>query len=99
MINELVPEAVSFANLRAVITDVRVTQILSAGNFVFKVNNRNTRTRCERRSKLTINTPEQRQWPMTLSGVVFIKFEYISHLVLMFSSLTLNTKLPIGYVF
>ena len=31
-----------------------------AGNYMFKVNNRNTRTRCETCSKLTIKTPERR---------------------------------------
>ena len=31
------------------------------GNYMFKVNNRNTRTRCEIYSKLTIKTPERRQ--------------------------------------
>ena len=31
-------------------------------NYLFKVNNRNTRTRCERCSKLTIKTLERRQW-------------------------------------
>ena len=30
----------------------------SASNYMFKVNNRNTRTRCEICSKLTIKTPE-----------------------------------------
>ena len=30
-----------------------------AGNYMFKVNNRNNRTRCEICSKLTINTPER----------------------------------------
>ena len=30
-----------------------------AGNYMFKVNNRNTRTRCEICSKLTIKTPER----------------------------------------
>ena len=30
------------------------------GIYMFKVNNRNTRTRCEIYSKLTIKTPEQR---------------------------------------
>ena len=33
-----------------------------AGNSMFKVNTRNTRTRWEICSKLTINTPERRQW-------------------------------------
>ena len=32
-----------------------------AGNYMFKVNSRNTRTRCEICSKLTGNTPELRQ--------------------------------------
>ena len=31
-----------------------------AGNYMFKVNNRNSRTRCELCSKLTIKTPERR---------------------------------------
>ena len=31
-----------------------------AGNYMFKVNNRNTRARCEICSKLTIKTPERR---------------------------------------
>ena len=37
-------------------------QFIPAGNYMFKVNNRNTRTRCEMCSKLTIKIPEQRQW-------------------------------------
>ena len=32
-----------------------------AGNYLFKVNNKSTRTRCEICSKLTIKTPERRQ--------------------------------------
>ena len=31
------------------------------GVYLFKVNNRNTRTRCEICSKLTVKTPERRQ--------------------------------------
>ena len=34
--------------------------IIPAGNYMFKVNNRNTRTWCEICSKLTIKTPERR---------------------------------------
>ena len=30
------------------------------GNYMFKVNNKNTRTRCETCSNLTIKTPERR---------------------------------------
>ena len=33
-----------------------------AGNYMFKVNNGNTRTRCEICSKLTIKIPERRHW-------------------------------------
>ena len=31
-------------------------------NYMFKVNNRNSRTRCEICSKLIIKTPERRHW-------------------------------------
>ena len=48
--------------------------------YMLKVNNRNTRTRCEICSELTIKTPEQRHWHR--SGVFIVNFEYISHLVL-----------------
>ena len=50
-------------------------EIDPAGNHMFKVNNKNTRTRREKCSKLTIKTPEQ--WPR--SGVFII-----SRLVLVF---------------
>ena len=36
--------------------------ITPAGTYLLKVNERNTRTRCEICSKLTIKTPERRQW-------------------------------------
>ena len=39
-------------------------RIYPAGNYMFKVNNRDTRTRCEIFSKLTIKIPEQRQWQL-----------------------------------
>ena len=45
-----------------------------AGNYIFKSNNRNIRTRCEICSKLAIKTPE--------------RFEHISHLVLVLLLLT-----------
>ena len=55
---------------------------------LLKVNNRNTKTRCEICSKLTIKIAEARQWRR--SGILIIKFEHISHLVLVFQFLTLN---------
>ena len=55
-----------------------------AGNYMFKLNNRNARTRCEIHSKLTIKTPERCQWrcQWRRSGVFIVNFEHISHLVL-----------------
>ena len=70
-------------------TDTFTSTVTSpAGIYLFKVNNRNTRTRCEICSKLTINTPERRHWRR--SGVFIVNFEHISHLVLVFLLLTLN---------
>ena len=45
-----------------------------------KINNRNTRTRCEIYLELTIKTAERRQWRR--SGVFIINFEHISQHVL-----------------
>ena len=55
---------------------------IPASNYISKVNNSNTRTRCEICSKLTIKKPEQGQWRR--SGVFIVKFEHISHLFLVF---------------
>ena len=52
---------------------------VTAGNCMFKVNNRNLRTKCEICSKLIIKT-----------GVFIVDFEHISHLVLVFLLLNLN---------
>ena len=51
------------------------------GNYMFKLNNRNSRTRFEICSKLTINMPE---W------LFIVNFENIQHLVLVFPLLTLS---------
>ena len=51
-----------------------------ASIYLLKVNNRDTKTRCEICSKLTIKTPERCNWRR--SGVFTVDFEYISHLVL-----------------
>ena len=67
---------------------VSTGRAIPTGNCMFKVNNRNTRTRCEICSKLTIKTPELRQWRS--SGVFIVNFEHISHLVLVFLLLTLS---------
>ena len=44
--------------------------------------------------KLTITSPERRQWRQ--SGVFIVNFEHISHLVLVFILLTLSKQLPSG---
>ena len=56
--------------------------------YLFKVNYRNPRTRCEICSKLTIKTPERRI--LRRFGVFIVNFEHISDLVLVFILLTLN---------
>ena len=61
--------------------------LIPANTYLFKVNNRKTEKSCEICSKLTIKTPERRQ--PRRSGI-FINFEYISHLFLVFLLLTLN---------
>ena len=38
-----------------------ISCLIPAGNYIFKVSNRNTRTRCDIYSKLTIKTPERHQ--------------------------------------
>ena len=43
---------------------------------MFKVNNRNTRTRCETCSKLTVKTPERCQWRR--SGVSIVNFKHFT---------------------
>ena len=52
-----------------------------SGNYMFKFINRNTRTRREICSKLTIKIPD---------GIFIVNFEHISHLVLVFLLLTLS---------
>ena len=46
-----------------------------AGKYMFKVNNRNTRTRCEICSKVTIKTPQRRRCGR--SGAFIVKLEHI----------------------
>ena len=57
-----------------------------AGIYLLKVNNRNTGTRCEICSKLTIKILERRQ--RRRPGIFIVNFEHISHLVLVFLLLT-----------
>ena len=62
------------------------------GIYLFKVNNRLTRTLFEICSKLTIKIPERLHW--RLSGVFIVNFEDISHIVLVFLLLILIKQMP-----
>ena len=64
--------------------------------YLLKINNRNTRTRCEICSKLAIKTPERCQW--CRPGVFIVNFEHIPHFVLVFLLLTLNMSRPTGII-
>ena len=69
-----------------------VFQVFSHITYLLKVNSRNTRTRSEISSKLTIKTPERLHW--RCSGFFIVNSELISHLALVFLLLTLNSYLP-----
>ena len=55
-----------------------------ASIYLLKVNNRNTRTGCETRSKLIIKAPND------ADSVFIVNFEHILHLVLVLLLLLLN---------
>ena len=55
---------------------------------LLKVNNRNTRARCDICSRLTIKIREQCQWRR--SGVFIVNFEHILNHILVFLLLTFN---------
>ena len=57
---------------------------------MFKVNNKNTRTRCEIGSKLTMKTPERSWGHWRRFGVFMVNLEHTSPLGLVFLLLTLS---------
>ena len=61
-----------------------LVDLFSINIYLFKVNNRNTRKRCEICSKLTIKILERRH-----SSIFIVNFEHISHLFLVLLLLTL----------
>ena len=66
---------------------------------MFKVNNRNTRIRCELCSKLNSIPLGNYMFKVNnrnTTGAFIVNFEYISHLVLVFLLLTLNRWMPAG---
>ena len=92
---ELFAKLVSNVNLKAVNYSRKKSYLryltgyrMPVGIYLLKVNIRNTRTKCEICSNLTIKTPERRHWRR--SGIFIVNFEHISHLVLALLLLTLN---------
>ena len=77
---------VKFLLLTLQVFVIRIVSRIPAGNYMFKVNNRNTNTRCEICSKLKIKTLERRE--RRRSGAFIVDLENISHLVLVSLLLT-----------
>ena len=75
-------------NVSPFLGSINLRYPLPAVIYLLKVNNKNTRTKCEICSKLTIKTPERRHWRRF--GVFIVNFEHISHLPQLFPLLTLN---------
>ena len=65
-----------------------------AGIHLLKVNNGNRRTMCENCFRITIKAPERRYW--CRSSIVIVNFKQISHIVLVFPLLTLNSNCWLG---
>ena len=72
-------------------TFIKIVNGFPANIYLLKVNNKNTRTRCEIFSNLT----KTREWH---SGVIIVNFEHIPHLDRAFLSLTLSIQLPAGFL-
>ena len=77
-----------FHKIILILLERHVWVFCPACNYMLKVNNRNTRTRCGICSRLTIKTPKQHPWRR--SGLFIVNFKHISHLVLVFLLLTLS---------
>ena len=63
------------------------------GIYLFKINQRNTRTGSEICSKLIIKTPERRRLCVSIGN-----FKQIFHIVLLFPMLGLNRQIPAGFL-
>ena len=76
--------------------NIRKPQTIPAGNYLFKVNYKNTRTRCETCLKLTIKTTEQCQW--CRSGIFIVNFEHVSQHFLVLLLLTFSKQMLAGII-
>ena len=68
--------------------DTKCDKELPARIYLFTVNNRNTRARCEICSNLAVKASKRRNWRR--SSAFIFNFDRISHLVLVFVFLPLN---------
>ena len=91
MINKLTTLLMKYDD--ALYLNFDILQYSPAGIYMFKVNNRNTKTRF---SMLTIKPPERRQWRR--SGVFIINFGNNSHLVLVFLLLNAGSEGELGLI-
>ena len=73
--------AIQVLNLRTLIA-IQVLNLQTLIAIQVKVNNRNTRKRCETCSKLKIKIPKRCHW--RVSVVFIVNFEHVSHLFLVF---------------
>ena len=88
-----------YIQLRPCLGEVLITY--PARNYMFKVNNGNSKMKCEICSKLTTNTSERSQWRHSgvfivnfEHGVFAVNFEHNSQLFLVFLLLTLSRLMP-----
>ena len=65
-----------------------IAYLIPAGIYVFKANNRNTKTKCAICLKLTMQTLEQRHWPRCSGAIV--NFKHNSQLIPVFQWLNLS---------
>ena len=76
--------------------------IYPAGNYMFKVNNRNSRTRCELWTVFKVNNKDTRTTPCVVLVSLLITLKHISHLVLVLIlnivHITLNVQLSAAYI-
>ena len=87
-LNMWLPAGMYLTNLESMPPTNSNEIIASPANiYLFKFSNRNVRARCGICSKLTIKTPERRQWRRS---DVFINFEVVSHFFLVFLLLALH---------
>ena len=91
---ETVDKSLAFHNF--VVTQ-NFDHAIPANIYLYKFNNRNTRKRCERCSKLTIKTPELRHWRRPGVFIDFTPFSSVS--IVHFEHINLSWDTDVHYTF